>query len=365
MRTTPTQSKPVIHIFPRYVPAKEREQKPAQEGQEQKQDSFTTRWVSMTFKSQEEYEEFLRLQLKAAGGLLRMHSDSPLDLVCATLTSDLALDFTLDTIEISKDGQQRTFYVELTDCETDSTCKECGSKLVVNRRYPITLKHLPSGNVYQSITLQRIQYRCPKCKKVHTQEIPFRDADHRITKPLRDFICSLLAKNTFTYHQISELTGVDKNIIIKIHDKRLMEKHTEDESLKKPEAYSSFLCIGEFILHKGKKYATIIIDYMTGQVLWAQAGKKKKVVSDFIKHVGLEWMGHVKAVACDMNSDFEEGFLKECPHIKIVNDHFHLIKNLNENVIDKIRKDLIKEAKELGDIEGWELLKKTKFLDLR
>ena len=39
-------------------------------------------------------------------------------------------------------------------------------------------------------------------------------------------------------------------------------------------------------------------------------GKKKQVVYDFIEHVGLEWMSHVEAVACDMNSDFEEAFKK-------------------------------------------------------
>ena len=44
------------------------------------------------------------------------------------------------------------------------------------------------------------------------------------------------------------------------------------------------------------------------------------------------------AVACDMNSDFQKAFQEKCPHITIVFDHFHLIKNFNA-VIDNIRKD--------------------------
>ena len=51
----------------------------------------------------------------------------------------------------------------------------------------------------------------------------------------------------------------------------------------------------------------------------------------------MEWMSHVKAVACDMNSDFEEAFKEMCPHIKIVYDHFHIVKNFNEKVINKVR----------------------------
>jgi hypothetical protein len=37
------------------------------------------------------------------------------------------------------------------------------------------------------------------------------------------------------------------------------------------------------------------------------------VVYDFIDHVGLEWMGSVEAVACDMNSDFQEAFEENAP----------------------------------------------------
>ena len=44
-------------------------------------------------------------------------------------------------------------------------------------------------------------------------------------------------------------------------------------------------------------------------------------------------MKEVKAVACDMNSDFQEAFLEKCPHLKIVFDHFHIIKNFNEKVV--------------------------------
>ncbi len=58
-------------------------------------------------------------------------------------------------------------------------------------------------------------------------------------------------------------------------------------------------------LHDGYKFATHIIDMETGHILWIAHGKKKQVVYDFIEYVGLKWMSHVKAVARDMNSDFE------------------------------------------------------------
>lgn len=81
------------------------------------------------------------------------------------------------------------------------------------------------------------------------------------------------------------------------------------------------------------------IDLETGHILRIQEGKKKQVVYDFIDHVGLDWMDGVEAVACDMNSDFQEAFEEKYPHIQPVFDHFHIIKNFNDKVISQIRKD--------------------------
>mgnify|MGYP000966546384 CR=1 FL=1 len=60
---------------------------------------------------------------------------------------------------------------------------------------------------------------------------------------------------------------------------------------------------------------------------------------DFCDFVGSEWMSHVEAIACDMNADFERAFLKRHPHLSVVYDCFHIVKNFNEKVICKVRKD--------------------------
>ena len=93
----------------------------------------------------------------------------------------------------------------------------------------------------------------------------------------------------------------------------------------------------EFKLHDGYKFATVIIDLETGYILHLSHGKKKKCVYEFIDRVGDEWMSRVEAVAVDMNSDFEEAFLERCPHLRIVFDYFHIVKNFNEKVITKVR----------------------------
>lgn len=109
-------------------------------------------------------------------------------------------------------------------------------------------------------------------------------------------------------------------------------------------------------------YATVIIDLETGHILWIAYGKKKQVVYNFIDHVGLEWMDGVEAVACDMNSDFQEAFEERCPHIQPVFDYFHIVKTFNDKVVNEVRRAEQRRMLEEGDIEAARSLKRTRYI---
>lgn len=63
-----------------------------------------------------------------------------------------------------------------------------------------------------------------------------------------------------------------------------------------------------------------------------------------------------------MNSDFEEAFLEKCPHLKVVYDHFHIVKNCNDKVVSEVRKDEQRRLIEEGDIAAAEALKGSKYI---
>ena len=245
-------------------------------------------------------------------------------------------------------------------------CPECGGIMNIHGGYTTNLLHLPFGGHSTSIRFNSTRLRCSNCCHTEMQDIPFKAQGHRITTPLQTYIEGLLACNKYTLKDISEITGVNKDIIRSIDKNRLMNLYTTTENgvvvLKKIEAPVTFLGIDEFLLHKGKIYATHIIDQQSGAILWIAEGKKKQVVYDFIDHYGEEWMKGVKAVACDMNSDFEEAFREKCPHIEIVYDHFHIVKNFNDKVISTVRKDEQKRLEEEGDVEGAKSLKQSRFI---
>ena len=251
---------------------------------------------------------------------------------------------------------------ELSRSDTSRKC-ECGCKMHINTSHTISLKHLNFGGHPTSVQFPHIQFRCKKCGALKNQFIAFKSEDHMLTKPLYQYICDLLNIGTYTLKQVSEQTGVGKNIIKAIDLKRLKDKYTENgEKLRKPDEQARYLSIDEFKLHNGHQYATHIINLENGHILWIGHGKKKQVVYDFIEHVGLDWMKGVEAVACDMNSDFQEAFQEKCGHISIVYDYFHIVKNFNEKVVSEVRKDEQKRLADEGNTEAAKALKKTKYI---
>ena len=255
------------------------------------------------------------------------------------------------------------FHGTLKLYEPDCICVHCGHKMHVNNHRDLTLRHLCFGNTLSCVKFCRTQFFCPECSSTNMQRIPFKADGHFITNELYQYTRDLLAHGTYTLKQVAEITGLGKNTVKDIDFKRLQEMYTIDgKKLIKPERTTKHLGIDEFKLHDGHKYATHIIDLETGHILWISHGKKKQVVYDFIDHVGLDWMDNVEAIACDMNSDFQEAFEAKCPHIQPVFDYFHIVKNFNDKVVSAIRKDEQRRLYEEGNIEAAKALKKTKYI---
>ncbi len=86
------------------------------------------------------------------------------------------------------------------------------------------------------------------------------------------------------------------------------------------------------------------------------------MVYDFIEHVGLDWMDSVEAVACDMNSGFQEAFEEKCPWIQPVFDYFHIVRNFNDKVVSEVRKVEQRRLYEESLVEEAKALKKTRYI---
>jgi len=269
---------------------------------------------------------------------------------------------TTEIVETISDREMYLLHGVLSRDEADGICPHCNRRMHIHNEYEVNLKHLCFGKRLSTLRFSKLRYFCPSCGYTQMQSVPFQAQGHRITCELYQYAKDLLAYG-FTNKEVAELTGLGKNTVKDIDLQRLKEKYTIDgEKLIKPERQARFIGIDEFKLHNGHKYAVVIIDMETGHILWLAHGKKKATVYSFIEHVSLEWMDGVEAVACDMNSDFQEAFEDRCPHIQSVFDYFHIVKNFNDKVVGEIRKDEQRRLHEEGDHKGADSLKRSRYI---
>ena len=268
------------------------------------------------------------------------------------------------TVETAKSGRLVYCHKGTLDLPEEERICTCGRRMHINSHSDIYIRHLCIGGNLSGLSFPHNQLRCPECGATKSQYISFKSAGHFITDALHQYTCDLLARGTYTNKQVAEITGLGENTVKDIDKKRLQDIYTTDggSKLKRPEKQAKFLGIDEFKLHNGRRYATHIIDLESGHVLWIQNGKKKQVVYDFIDHVGMEWMAGVEAVACDMNSDFQEAFEEKCEWIQPVFDYFHIVKNFNDKVVSEVRKDEQRRLFEEGNVEAARALKRTRYI---
>jgi len=66
------------------------------------------------------------------------------------------------------------------------------------------------------------------------------------------------------------------------------------------------IVMDEFAIHKGHRYATVIVDASNKRVLWVGRGNGREDIRPFFEKLGHEGRQRLKAVAMDMNGAYEE-----------------------------------------------------------
>jgi transposase len=99
------------------------------------------------------------------------------------------------------------------------------------------------------------------------------------------------------------------------------------------------LGIDEVAAKKGHHYLTLVSDLTKRRVIWVGRGRDRAVLRKFFRWLGKKRTHHLKSVVIDMHDPYELEIRARCPHVKLIYDHFHVIKPLNL-AIDNIRRRL-------------------------
>lgn len=252
----------------------------------------------------------------------------------------------------------KTVFITEGDCTypLNRVCPVCGSPLDVHGYRHIRIQDYELISHIHILIVKITRMKCRCCKHTETQHIPFKAEHHMLTKRLEHRV-NIRINNGATLEDTARLLNIHPTIV-----KDIDKKYLQSLSYLKRPHKAKLIGIDEFLLHKGHRYATIVLDLTTGHVLYLEKGKKKEQAEHFIHSMGSIWMSTVEAVSMDMNAQYDSAFREHAPHVKIVYDKFHMIKMFNDVVLSALRRRKQRECLENNDMAFYKLLKGTRYL---
>jgi len=241
-------------------------------------------------------------------------------------------------------------------------CSACGSREVqprghVQRRF----RSLPIGSRPTFVALPIPRVECQVCGVVRQVEIPFADPRRSYTRSFERYALEL--SRGMTIRDVARHVNVSWDLIKDIQKRDLSRRYAKPK-LK----HLRRIAIDEIAIAKGHRYLTVVMDLENGAVVFVGDGKGADALKPFWKRLRPS-KARIEAVAMDMSAAYRSAVSAHLPEAKIVFDHFHVVKLLNEKLSD-LRRALSREAtegmhKEVLKGTRWLLLKNPENLDAR
>jgi transposase len=225
----------------------------------------------------------------------------------------------------------------------------------VHATYERVVRDLPIVGQPVWLNLQIRRVSCGHCG-TRSEAVSWLDRHARVTRRLAEFVALWCQKLPVTH--VCQLTGLHWETV-----RRIERDHLQQRLASLAPAQPSRLVMDEFALFKGHRYATVVLDADTRQVLWVGEGRSRESLRPFFDWLGPDRCARIEAVAMDMNTAFDLEVRLHCPQARVVYDLFHVIAKYGREVIDRVRVD---EANRLRhDRPMRRVIKRARWLLLR
>lgn len=219
-------------------------------------------------------------------------------------------------------------------------CDQCGATARrVHEQHWREVRDLPLFDARTYLKVLTYRVWCERCGGPKRMRISWLEAHQRVTRRLAGSVvqlCSMLAVK-----QVADFYGLHWHTV-KTLDKRALSRRLEPVDLSGVE----LIGMDEFALHKGHRYATVVVEPSRRRVLWVGRGRGRCDVRPFFELLGPKGCERVRAVVMDMNTAYDLEVRAHCPNAEVVYDLFHVVAKYAREVIDRVRVD---EANRLRD----------------
>lgn len=232
-----------------------------------------------------------------------------------------------------------------------SICK--GRSDTVHKWVKRSIRDLDFGPAQVSIECIYRQIFCMKCGSIIVEDLEFFEPWKRVTKRLGRYIHELC--KVLTIQDVARHLDLDWKTVKDI-DKAFLEEEfgqTDYTNL-------TILAVDEISVRRGHTYMTVVLDYLTGRVVWMGESRRADTLMEFFDGMTEKQIQNIEAIAMDMWDPFIKAVETKAPHVRIVFDLFHMVKEFNK-VIDRVRIDEYTKASESDK----KVIKGSKYLLLK
>jgi transposase len=233
-------------------------------------------------------------------------------------------------------------------------CQCCGQKASgIHSWTQRTIRDLNLATAKVWLTCQYRKVFCAKCQKISIEDLQLFDPYLRVTNRLALYIHQLC--QYMTVSEVAKHVELDWKTVKNIDKMYLEIKYGQPDY-----NHLSILAVDEIAIRKGHNYLTVVLDYLSGRIVFMGKDRKAKTLKRFFNQMTTKQRKSIDAVAMDMWDPFINAVKKKIPQAKIVFDLFHVVSQFSK-VIDKVRNREYRKASK----ENKSVFKGAKYLLLK
>jgi transposase len=215
-------------------------------------------------------------------------------------------------------------------------CPLCGShQVIAHGEVPRVFRSVPIGSKATQVLLKIPRVECRACGITRQVTVSFADPQKRYTHAFERYALDL--SRHMTIKDVAQHLGVSWDTIKDIQ-KQDLQRHFSKPPLRK----LRHIAIDEIAVAKGHRYVTVVLDLVSGAVVFVGDGKGADALEPFWKRLRAS-RAKIKAVATDMSLAYILAVRTNLPRAVHVFDRFHVIKLFNDKLSD-FRRELYREA---------------------
>ncbi|RQS16872.1 ISL3 family transposase, partial [Burkholderia sp. Bp8992] len=251
----------------------------------------------------------------------------------------------------------RTLSLHLKPVSKVMVCEQCGKRCQqIHETTVRRVRDLPLFEYRVVLHVPRRRVWCDHCGGPRLERLDWLGRYQRVTARFAK-ACEILLKST-SVQAVAAFYGLNW------HTVKSIDKASLQASIVDPDwTQVRYLAMDEFALHKGHRYATVVVEPISRQVLWIGQGRSRETARAFFEQLPEGVAERIEAVAIDMTTAYELEIKANCPQAEVVYDLFHVVAKYGREVIDRVRVDQANQLRH--DRPARKVLKSSRWLLLR